>query len=131
MELAHAGDDRLAGLLVDSDPEGRVLLGQREQGLDSLSWSALVLGSTATWITGSGKVERLEHDRVARVAEGVAGGGLLEPTAATMSPGEGGVQVLPVVGVHLEEPPTRSLRSLASSARPTPLLRSPSTPAGR
>ena len=43
------------------------------RALDILSWSALVLGSTATWITGSGKLELLEHDRVGRVAEGVAG----------------------------------------------------------
>ncbi len=33
VELAHAGDDRLPGLLVGLDAEGGVLLGQREEGL--------------------------------------------------------------------------------------------------
>jgi hypothetical protein len=38
----------------------------------------LVFGSIATWMTGSGNVMRLEDDRVVRVAQGVAGGGVLE-----------------------------------------------------
>ena len=44
----------------------------------SFSWSALVFGSMATWMTGAGKRHRLEDDRVRRVAERVAGGGVLE-----------------------------------------------------
>ena len=32
VQLAHAGDDGLAGLLVGADLEGRVLLGERERG---------------------------------------------------------------------------------------------------
>jgi hypothetical protein len=55
VQLAHAGDDRLAGLLVGVHAEGRVLLGQlRWSAMPSLSWSALVFGSMATSMTGSG-----------------------------------------------------------------------------
>ena len=57
-----------------------------KRALDSLSWSALVLGSTATWMTGSGKVS-------ASSTIGWAGSHsvspvvvCLRPTAATMSP---------------------------------------------
>ena len=36
VQLAHAGDDRLAGLLVGADLEGRVLLGERGERLAQL-----------------------------------------------------------------------------------------------
>ena len=57
-----------------------------KSALDSLSWSALVLGSTATWMTGSGKVSSSRmmgwagSERVSPVVV------CLRPTAATMSP---------------------------------------------
>ena len=70
---------------------------------DSLSWSALVLGSTATWMTGSGKVSDSRIDRVVRVAQGVAGGGLLEAHGGDDVAGVGDVEVLAGVGVHLED----------------------------
>ena len=44
----------------------------------SFSWSDLVFGSIATEMTGSGKVIDSRIDRVRRVAQRVAGGGLLE-----------------------------------------------------
>ena len=54
VQLAHAGDDRLAGLLVGVHAERRVFLRQLASAMPIFSWSALVLGSTATEITGSG-----------------------------------------------------------------------------
>ena len=54
--------------------------------LPSLSWSALVLGSTATWITGSGNSSvsrRMGWSGSHRVSPVVVS---LSPTAATMSP---------------------------------------------
>src|SRR5271168_1527583 len=36
VELAHPGDHRLAGLIVGTDAEGRVLLAQREERLTQL-----------------------------------------------------------------------------------------------
>lgn len=55
MQLAHAGNDGLARLLVTADPEGRVLGSKACQRQAHFSWSALLLGSTAWAITGSGK----------------------------------------------------------------------------
>ena len=55
VQLAHAGDDRLAGLLVGAHAERGVLLGQPRSAAVSFSWSALVFGSMATSMTGSGK----------------------------------------------------------------------------
>jgi hypothetical protein len=56
VELAHAGDDRLPGLVVLVDLEGRVLLGELLDRRPSFSWSPFVFGSMATEMTGSGKV---------------------------------------------------------------------------
>jgi hypothetical protein len=55
VQLAHAGDDRLAGLVVGADLEGRVLPARRWMAMPSFSWSALDLGSMATLMTGAGK----------------------------------------------------------------------------
>ncbi len=79
VELAHPGDDRLAGLLVGLDPEGRVLLGQREQGLGQLVLVGLGLGLDGHVDDRLGEGQRLEHHRLVGVAQGVPGGGLLEP----------------------------------------------------
>ena len=74
VELAHARDDRLAGLFVDGDAEGRILDGERSAPGPSLSWSALVFGSMAIWITGSGNsiASRMIDWRSSH--EGLAGG---------------------------------------------------------
>jgi hypothetical protein len=46
----------------------------------------LVFGSTATLMTGSGKVDRLELDRRVGGGQRVAGDDLLDADAAAMSP---------------------------------------------
>ncbi len=93
------------GLLVGPDPEGRVLLGQREQGLAQLVLVGLGLRLDGHVDDGLGELERLEDDRVVGVAQGVAGGGLLETHRGHDVAGEDGVLVLPVVGVHLQDAP--------------------------
>ena len=74
-----------------------------KSALPSLSWSALVFGSTATWMTGSGKIERLEHDRLVRVTERVTGGRALQTDDGDDVAGVDDVVVLAVVGVHLQD----------------------------
>ena len=91
------------------------------RALDILSWSALVLGSTATWMTGSGK------SSFSRMI-GWAGSHSVSPVRvffspmpATMSPVLDRVAVLAVVGVHLQEPPDPLLvarRGVERPARP-------------
>jgi hypothetical protein len=56
VELAHAGDDRLAGLLVGVDLEGRVLLGQALDRGAQLLLVALGLRLDGDEMTGSGKL---------------------------------------------------------------------------
>ena len=51
---------------------------RRASATPIFSWSALVFGSIETCMTGSGNVDRLEHDRRVGRAQRVAGRGLLE-----------------------------------------------------
>ena len=55
VQLAHALQDGLAGLVVHFESQGRVGLDHLVEAVDILSTSARVLGSTETLITGSGK----------------------------------------------------------------------------
>ena len=105
MQLAHPADDGLAGLLVAVDLEGGVLLGQRLQGPGQLVLVVLGLGLDGHVDDRLREVERLEHDRGVRVAQGVARGRLLQADEGHDVAGEGGVLVLAVVGVHLQDAP--------------------------
>ena len=71
--------------------------------LPSLSWSLFVFGSMATWMTGSGNSMRSRIDGVAAVAQGVAGGRVLEAEAGDDVAGVGHVEVLALVGVHQQD----------------------------
>ena len=64
------------------------------------SWSALVLGSTATSMTGSGNSIRSRMIGAFGRAQGVAGGGVLEADQGDDVAGIGLLDVLAVVGVH-------------------------------
>ena len=68
-----------------------------------LSWSALVFGSTATWMTGSGNSSDSSTIGALDGAERVAGLGVLEADAGDDVAGVDRVEVLAVVGVHLEQ----------------------------
>ena len=70
----------------------------------SLSSSALVLGSMATWITGSGKTIDSSNDRLALGAQGVARARELEADGGAELARIHHVAVLAVVGVHLQQP---------------------------
>jgi len=53
---------------------------------DHLFLIALGLGSTAISITGLRKLHALKHNPMRRVGERIAGGRVLGPASATMSP---------------------------------------------
>ena len=102
VQLAHAGDDRLAGLLVGADLEGRVLLGERLEGLAHLVLVGLGLRLDGDVDDRLGELELLEHDRVGRVGRACRPCVVsLRPMAGDDVAGEDGVDVLAVVGVHL------------------------------
>ena len=114
VELAHAGDDRLAGLLVRADAEGRVLLAEGEQRAGQLVLVGLGLGLDRDIDHRLGELKRLEHDWVRNAPEGVAGRCRLEADHRDDVACVDRVAVLPVVRVHLEMRPMRSLRSRLS-----------------
>ena len=96
-------DDRLAGLVVGADLEGRVLLGERAERLAQLVLVGLGLRLDRHRDHRLGELHALEHDRVRRVAERVTGGGVLEADGGDDVAREHGVLVLAVVRVHLED----------------------------
>jgi hypothetical protein len=71
--------------------------------LPSLSWSDLVFGSIATWMTGLGELHPLEDHLGVAVAEGVAGGDLLEAEPGDDVARHRDVEVLALVGVHQQD----------------------------
>ena len=71
--------------------------------MPSLSCSALVFGSIAMAMTGSGKTIDSRRIGWSLVAERVAGGGVLEADGGDDVAGEDLLDVLAVVGVHLQE----------------------------
>jgi hypothetical protein len=80
----------------------------------SLSCSALVFGSMAMSMTGSGKTidsSSTGASSAHRVSPVVV---FLRPTAATMSPGRDLVDVLAVIGVHLQQAADALLVSLGA-----------------
>ena len=86
VQLAHAGDDGLAGLLVGADAERRVLVGQRLERLAELVLVGLGLGLDGDVDHRLGEDHPLEDDRVSRshsVSPVVVS---LKPRPATMSP---------------------------------------------
>ena len=104
VQLAHAGDDRLAGLLVRAHAEGRDPPRTGAGGpVASLSWSAFVFGSTATSMTGSGKSIDSSTTGLSGIAQRVAGRRLLEADGGRDRAGADLLQVLAVVRVHLEQ----------------------------
>ena len=103
VQLAHAGDDGLTGLLVGVGLEGGVLLSQLGQGDAHLLVAGLGLGLDGHADDRLGELHRLEDDGVVLVAQGVAGGGILQAHNSRDIACVAAVDVLAVVGVHLQD----------------------------
>ena len=103
VELAHPGDQRLAGLLVGGDAEGRVLLGEARQAGAELVLVGLRLRLDGDRDHGLGEGHRLEHDRRDLGRERVAGRRLLEADASGDLARADLLALLAVVRVHLQD----------------------------
>ena len=103
MQLAHPGDHRLASLLIAADAERRILVGQRLQCLAQLVLVALRLRLDGDVDHRLGELHPLEDDRVAAIAQRVAGGRLLETEPGDDVAGHRRVEVLTLVGVHQQD----------------------------
>ena len=103
VELAHPGDERLGRLRIGLDPEGRILLGQALQGERELVLVGLGLGLDLDLDDRLGEGHRLEHDRMVRIGQRVAGEGVLETDRGGDVAGVHDVDLLAMVGVHLQD----------------------------
>ena len=93
----------LVGLRIGYDSERRVLVGELDLGRSpSLSWSALVFGSIATAMTGSGKFIASRMIGWVSIHSVSPVFTCLRPIAAAISPANTSVPLLTLVGVHLQ-----------------------------
>ena len=106
------GDEGLGRLRVGVDAEGRVLLGQALQGERELVLVGLRLRLDLDLDDGLRERHRLEDDLVVRIGQGVAGEGVLEADGRGDIAGVDLVDLLAVVGVHLEQAPDALLLAL-------------------
>ena len=83
---------------------------RRLSAMPIFSWSALVLGSTATWITGSGKIIFSSVISVIRIAQRVAGGRFLEAHGRRDVARAHFLDLLALVRVHLQDAAEALLR---------------------
>ena len=112
VQLAHALDDRLAGLGVELGAEGRVLFGELLDRQTQLLLVGLGLRLDRDLDDGLGERHRLEDDRLVRVGQGVTGGGVLQADhGVDVARGDRVDRVL-LVGVHLEDLPDALLLAL-------------------
>ncbi len=101
MELAHAVDHGLAGLLVAADLEGRVLLRQTLDRGAELLLVALGLRLDRDADDRRRERHRLEDDLVLDVRQGVTGRGVLQAHHGDDLTRDRGRPLLTLVGVHL------------------------------
>src|SRR3984957_16391376 len=101
VQFAHAGDDRLPGLLVGPDLEGRVLLGEPLDRGAQLLLVALGLRLDRHVDDGRREGHGLEDHRLGRVAERVTRCGVLQAHHRDDRPSGSGRALLALVRVHL------------------------------
>ena len=102
VQLAHAGDDGLAGVGVGVGLEGRVFLGQLGQGDAHLFLTGFGLRLDGDLDNRIREFHGFENDLMFLVAEGVAGGGVLETYGSGDVAGVNLLDLLSLVGVHLQ-----------------------------
>ena len=102
MQLTHTGDDGLTRLLVGVGAEGGILLRQLHQGDGHLLLTGLGLGLDGHADHGLRELHGLQNDGMTLIAQGIAGGGVLQTHDGGDIAGIHRVDILAVVGVHLQ-----------------------------
>src|SRR2546430_5022686 len=111
VQLTHPGDNGLGGLGVRMHAERGVFFGELLQRDRELVLVGLGLGLDGDRDHRLGELHRLEDDRVALVAQRVAGLRVLEPDGRGDVAGAHFFDLLALVGVHRSEEHTSELQS--------------------
>ena len=124
VQLAHAGDDGLPGLLVGVGPEGGILFRQLAQGNAHLLLTGLGLGLDGNLDNRLGEDHGLQNDGMILIAEGITGGGVLHTHNGGDITGVDHIDVFPVVSVHLQDTAHTLLDTLGAVEHGGTLLQS-------
>ena len=113
MQLAHARDEGLARLRVGLDAEGRVLLGEALERDGQLVLVGLRLGLDLDLDDRLREGHRLEDHGMLGIGERVTGEGVLEADRGGDVAGVDLLDLLAMVGVHLDDAADALLLALA------------------
>ncbi len=102
MQLAHAGDDGLAGVGIGGDAQGGIFLHQLLNRHPQLFLVGLGFRLDRKLDDRFGEIDRFEEDGMIVVANGVAGDDVLQPNGGANVAREDFLNVLALVGVHLD-----------------------------
>ena len=103
MQLAHAGNDGLAGFGIGVRFEGRVFFRQLLERFAEFGLSRLGLGFDGEFDNRFRKFHGLEDDRIAFVTDSVTRGRQLEADCRRDIAGEHFLDFVTLVGVHLQD----------------------------
>ena len=103
VQLAHAGDDGLAGFLIRPSAEGGVFFSQLCQSDAHLLAASLGLGLDSNADNGIGEVHGLQNDGMILITQSITGGGVLQAHSSGNVACIAGFQVGAVVSVHLHD----------------------------
>ena len=103
MQLAHTSNDGLAGLFIGVGLEGRVLFGQLCQRDAHLLVTSLGLRLDGNADNGLGELHGLQNDGMILITQSITSGGVLQTDNSSDITCIAAVDILAVVGVHLQD----------------------------
>src|SRR5690606_5505860 len=103
VQLAHAGDDGLAGFFVGTHAEGRIFLSQTTQGDAHLLLVALGLGFDSNVDHRLREFHALENDRLVQITQGFTGRDVLQTDGGGDVAGAHFFDLVAIVGAHLHQ----------------------------
>ncbi len=125
VQLPHSREDRLARIRVGVHREGRILAHQLVQRKPQLLLVALGLRLHGDRNHRRRELDGLEHDGMLPIADRVAGRDVLEPDGGGDIAAVHFLDLLPLVGVHPQEPPHPFHRIPGGIVDPAPRLELP------
>ena len=103
MQLAHTSNDGLAGLFIGVGLEGRILFGQLCQRDAHLLVTSLGLRLDSNADNGLGELHGLQNDGMILITQSITSGGVLQTDNSSDITCVAAVDILAVVGVHLQD----------------------------